>query len=128
METEVAMMRFRTAETVVLSQDIADPDAFLDEVLTKLGDDPEQRERLETIKSLHHEEKVAWILGLETIDESSQRLEPVSGCLVFALVSVVFVVMVIVGWIIYEGGKKPIIERQEQLKEIKKCIKPVKPG
>lgn len=111
---------FKTPVEYMVSQDIKNPDIYLDKLIRDYTDDPTMQEKLETIKSLKHNEKVAWLLGLDTkeLDEEHAKMEPVTGCII---VVITIVVAVVVGYIVVEGIKQAIIEYQERQKEVEKC-------
>jgi hypothetical protein len=111
---------FKTPVEYMISQDIKNPDIYLDKLIRDYSDDPTMQEKLETIKSLEHNEKVAWLLGLATKEQDEERakMEPVTGCII---VVITIVVAVVVGYIVVEGIRQAIIEYQERQKEVEKC-------
>lgn len=116
-DTEV---KFDRPEEIVISQDVRDPDRYIDEFIAKTKD-TDQLARLETIKTLDRDTKVKWLLGLSVAGEgfSTQAIGPVGMCV---FVTVVVVTYVIVGYIVLESGKRVAIrERQEKEKIIKQC-------
>ena len=73
-----------TPQEIVISENIDNPDQYLDQIIENLSDDPEHLAAVDSIKSLGHNEKVRYLLGLRTGKEReagdvSIMMEPVTG-------------------------------------------------
>lgn len=110
---------------IVTSQDIRDPDRYLDQLISKTKGDPGKRDRLQTIKGLEHEVKVKWLLGQPANPENVLVDKSPALAVVCTVVVVVVVVAVVVGYYITEAGiRRAITEMQEREVERKVCTTP----
>lgn len=100
-------------EMIVVSEDIKNPDFYIDFFMSKCAKDDENLARFEAIKALDHESKVKWLLALKP------RIEPATTC---TIIIVTTIVIVVIGYEIIEGYKKAITEKQEVQKEVEKCF------
>jgi hypothetical protein len=104
-------------ETLTVSEDIHNPDKYIDAFASAFAGKAESMARFEAIKALDHETKVRWLLSQK--DKSDEKLEPATIC---TIIIVTTVVMVIIGYEIVNGVKKAITEKQTKEKEVKKCV------
>jgi len=107
------VVNLNESEVIVISEDIENPDYYIDFFISKSAKDTENLTRLEAIKSLDHDLKVRWLLSLKP------RLEPATTC---TIIIVTTVVIVVIGYEIVDGVMKAITEKQEIQKEVEKCF------
>jgi len=111
---------FDAPEEYAVSQDVKNPDTYLNKLIADFPANSQTRKKIETIKLLSHNDKVAWLLGLKTHEEGAvdTKMEPASGCVI---VIITVVVAVVVGYVVVNGVQKPVIEHQERQKKVKQC-------
>jgi len=110
-------------EEIVISEDIRDPDMYIDLLTSTFAKDAESAARFEAIKALDHHAKVRWLLS--QANKSDARVTREWIC---TTILVTTVVVVVIGYEIYQGIKKAITEKQEIQKEVEKCFEqPKKP-
>ena len=114
---------FSRNRKVIVSEEIKDPDKYLEQLIEKLQDFPEEIEILEAVQSGTHEEKVKYLLNLRTDKKPEPgsvdiKMEPATGCIIVIIVTIV---TVIIGWEIINGVKRAIKEQQEVEEECEQC-------
>ena len=113
---------FSAPQEIPLSEEIDNPDQYIDQFIEGFKDNPEAKMRLEVLKGLDHEEKVRWLLSLD--DEPKRDPGLITVC---TLVMVYVCVMVVVGYIVANGVSTPVKEKRCEEKEVKKCVTQPKP-
>lgn len=107
---------------IVTSQDIRDPDRYLDQFIAMTKDDPIKQDHLQTIKGLERDEKVKWLLGLSGNRETAGTNKSAALAAVCTIVIVTVLVTVVVGYYITAAGiRRAITETQERQQERKVC-------
>jgi hypothetical protein len=115
--TASGAVRLDPAEQMILSEDIRDPDRYLDELIARSQDSRAQQAELQKVKALGRDAKVKWLLD-QRIPEGFRvvpALAPVATCV---LVTITVTVAVVVGYELYQGARRAIIEYQERQQQV----------
>lgn len=116
-------VKLSVPEEIVISEDIREPDKYLDLLIAAFGKDKGNVQRLEVIKSLDHSTKVKWLLS-----QTNKTDTKVTREWVCTTILVTTVVIIIIGYELYQGAMHAITEKQEVEKEVEKCFeRPTKP-
>jgi hypothetical protein len=101
---------------ITLSEDIGDPDVYIDTFVAAAGETSKKTEQLAIIKSLDHDLKVRWLLSLCNGSDPQ-----VTRNWICTTIIVTAIVIVVVGYKLLNGAMVPITEKKKVEKEVQKC-------
>jgi len=108
---------FNEPSTILLGEDIRDPDQQIDMLISRFKADGDDALWLDRVKAFTHEEKVKWILSLP---EPQRAL----GCMGYPVpVTVYQTLMVLAG---ESASGDPVYEKRQVERKLEKCM-PKKP-
>lgn len=97
-----------------VSEDIQNPDKYIDEIANALGVDVESDASFRALKGLDHDTKVRWLLSLPDHERAI-------GCAGYLIIITVYLCTMVIVAISATG--EPIKEKQCEEKQVEKCVK-----